>query len=416
MALPVLTPASQTSKSVLPSGGDPASVAAELPYGIYAGSTYFLSGAAEQVAYTFKKLGGDVLDIEITTGSVYASYEEGCLEYSYQINIHQSKNVLSDLLGATTGTFDHDGSLITGPTGSNLKYPKFTFNYSRRIGEGFSSEANAGGYKTLYSASFDLVQNQQDYDLQSIISSSAATDTSVDFYDKVGNKKVYIQRVYYRTPQSMWRFYGYYGGLNVVGNLNYYGQFADDTTFELIPTWHNKLQAMAFEDHLYTRLSHYSYEIYNNKLRLFPTPDNSLVNKMWVQFYVQQDPWEEDADKQSGTSGVNNMNALPFDNVPYENINAIGKHWIRRYTLALSKEILGLNRGKFGSIPIPGDSVTLNSAELLSQAKEEQDSLKEELKTILDEMTYRALAENDALMVEANVKVQEEIPLFIYQG
>jgi len=173
---------------------------------------------------------------------------------------------------------------------------------------------------------------------------------------------------------------------------------------------------MAFEDHLYTRLSHYSFQIFNNKLRLFPTPDNSLVNKMWVQFYVQEDPWEEDADKKTGIDGINNMNSLPFDNLPYENINAIGKHWIRRYTLALSKEILGLNRGKFGSIPIPGDSVTLNSAELLSQAKDEQDSLKEELKTILDEMTYQAVAEKSAATLESNAKVLEEIPLFIYQG
>ena len=64
----------------------------------------------------------------------------------------------------------------------------------------------------------------------------------------------------------MWRFYGYYGGLNTVGNLANYGQFADDSTFEVIPPWHNKLQAMAYEDAIYTRNSHYSYEIKNNKL------------------------------------------------------------------------------------------------------------------------------------------------------
>lgn len=72
----------------------------------------------------------------------------------------------------------------------------------------------------------------------------------------------------------MWRFYGYYGGLNTVGNLSYYGQYSDDSTFELIPTWQNKSQAMAFEDAIYTRASHYSFEIKDNKLRLFPTPLN----------------------------------------------------------------------------------------------------------------------------------------------
>ena len=52
MACPTLTPASQTSKSVLPVTGSPAQVAAALPYGIYAASNDFLSGAADQVAYT----------------------------------------------------------------------------------------------------------------------------------------------------------------------------------------------------------------------------------------------------------------------------------------------------------------------------------------------------------------------------
>jgi hypothetical protein len=213
----------------------------------------------------------------------------------------------------------------------------------------------------------------------------------------------------------MWRFFGYYGGLNVVGNLNYYGQFSDDTTFEIIPSWHNKLQAMAYEDHLWTRLSHYSYEIHNNKLRIYPIPDGFVTN-FWVQFSIEKDGWDEDSDRKFGADGINNMNTLPFDNVPYKNINAIGKQWIRNYALALSKEVLGQVRGKFGSIPIPGESVTLNASDLLSQAKEEQTALKEELKTVLDEMTYKALAEKDAAMVTAIDTVQQEVPMLIYQG
>ena len=70
MAFPTLTPASQTSKSVLPVTGSPAQVAAALPYGIYAASNDFLSGAADQVAYTYRKLGGDVLDIELNSKNV----------------------------------------------------------------------------------------------------------------------------------------------------------------------------------------------------------------------------------------------------------------------------------------------------------------------------------------------------------
>ena len=246
--------------------------------------------------------------------------------------------------------------------------------------------------------------------------SDAATGNPVPYSGLVGNRKVKIHRVFYKTPGSMWRFYGYYGSLNVVGNLNYYGQYSDDTTFEIIPAWQNKLQSKAYEDHLWTRLSHYSYEIFNNNLRITPTPEG-FVDNMWVQFSIDKQPWTEDSDRKSGTDGINNMNSLPFDNIPYKNINAIGKHWIRRYTLALCKEMLGQIRGKFGgNIPIPGDSVTLNSADLLSQAKEEQSTLKEELVTILDEMTYKALAEQDSALVQAIDKVNQGIPLMIYQG
>ena len=79
--------------------------------------------------------------------------------------------------------------------------------------------------------------------------------------------------------------------------------------------------------------------------------------------------------------------------------------------------MLGQIRGKFGgNIPIPGDNVSLNSGDLLTQAKDEQDGLKEELKTILDEMTYKALAEQDSAMITAIDKVNSNIPLMIYQG
>tara|TARA_Y100000114_G_scaffold156555_1_gene184119 strand:- start:3021 stop:4328 length:1308 start_codon:yes stop_codon:yes gene_type:complete len=435
MSFPQLTPSSNTSAVVLPSTGSTTNVAAALPFGVYKDDD-FKEGAAAQVAYTFKKLGGDVLDIELKEDNVYAAYEEACLEYSYQINIHQAKNVLSDLLGMATGAFNHLGEHSTSELDSvsgslvNLKYPRYKFTYAQRVADGLAEEAGVGGNLIEYSASFDVVQGQQDYDLQSIISGSTS-NSSIPFgtgsLEKSGtsltsnqqdrlNRKFKIRRVYYRTPASVWRFYGYYGGLNVVGNLNYYGQFADDTTFEIIPAWHNKLQAMAYEDHLYTRLSHYSYEIDNNKLRLFPIPQAEIPSKFWVTFTMHRDAWEEDSDRKSGVGGINNMNTLPFPNVPYKNINSIGKQWIRRYALALTKEILGQVRGKFATLPIPGESVTLNASDLLSQSREEQTSLKEELKTVLDQMTYKALAEQDAAMVSAIDTVYQEIPLPIFQG
>ena len=417
MAQPTLTPSSNTSVSKLPVTGTAADVSAALPYGIYSSNTDFLSGAAEQVAYTYKKLGGDVLDIELKAASVYSNYEEAVLEYSYLINTHQAKNILSDILGATTGTFDHDGSLKTGPSSVNLKYPRFEFAYARRVSDAISTEAGStGGTLTEYSSSFKLINGQQDYNLQTLISSSA-TDSSSPFYNLVGNNKVQIRRVYYVSPRAMWRFFGYYGGVSVVGNMNTYGQYADDSTFEIIPTWQNKMQAIQYEDSIYTRTSHYSYEIINNNLRLYPVPtDDFAPETMWVTFTLQKDPFEEYEDRKTGIDGVNNVNTAPFDNIPYENINAIGKQWIRRFALALSKETLGQIRGKFATLPIPGDNVTLNHSELLAQAKEEQEKLRTELKELLDQLTYTALMKDDAEIADAAASINNSIPMKIYVG
>ena len=263
MAFPTLTPISQMSKSYLARYWDS-----------YRSSSFTSFGGLFRFEHNFylvqrirwpihtKKIGGDVLDIELKTGNVYANYQEAVLEYSYLVNLHQSKNILSDVLGQTTGTFDHEGQRITGPENVNLKFPRVSFEIERRISDAYSTAVGIGGTVPIYSASFNLVQGEQDYDLQSIISGSSASGNdpaggAAAYAGIVGDKRVIIKKVYYKTPNAMWRFFGYFGGLNVVGNLNYYGQYTDDSTFEIVPTWQNKLQAMAYEDNIYTRLSHY---------------------------------------------------------------------------------------------------------------------------------------------------------------
>jgi len=426
-----LSPRSQASAIVLTKTGSVTQVAAAVPFGMYTSSAEFLSGAATQVAYVYKKLGGDVVDIELTPANVYAAYEEAVLEYSYIINLHQSKNMLSDVLGNATGTFDHLGEMEAGDLSSSLggdkvslKYPRYQFEYARNVADGMVAAGGLGGTVPQYSASFAPDPNVQDYDLQAIISASSATGTNdggaaVPFQGKVGDNRVVITRVFYKSPRAMWRFYGYYGGIGVVGNYSTYGQFADDATFELVPTWQNKLQAMMYEDSIETRTSNYSYEIINNKLRLYPNPsywDFGALDRIWVRFYVDDNAWDEDDNYRSGVSGINNANTLPFDNIPYTNINAIGKQWIRKYCLAVCKEMLGQIRGKFNTLPIPGDSVTLNHADLLSQAKEEQTSLRDKLRELLKEMEYTELVKMDAEKSTAAAEVLKGSPLPIFVG
>ena len=78
--------------------------------------------------------------------------------------------------------------------------------------------------------------------------------------------------------------------------------------------------------------------------------------------------------------------------------------------------MLGQIRGKFSTVPIPGESVTLNAADLLSQSKSEQDGLRAELKAILEETTYDKLATLDSGMQDAAEKVLSNVPTGIFVG
>ena len=127
-----LQPLSQTSAIILSSTGSADDVSSAVPFGMYSNSDEFVTGAARQVNYVFKKLGGDVVDIELTNDNVYAAYEEAVLEYSYIVNMHQGKNVLSDTLGNLTGTFDHKGELVTGPASASLHC--LIYNFKKRTG------------------------------------------------------------------------------------------------------------------------------------------------------------------------------------------------------------------------------------------------------------------------------------------
>jgi len=423
MSLPILSPVSQMSKVILPITGNVANVNQQtLPFGIYVNSEYWSSeqineyktGSIEQVAYVYKKLGGDVLDIELVETQVYAAYEEACLEYSYLINLHQSKNILPFALGQATSSFNSDGQISSSDpnVSANLAFPKMSFAYAKNIALSVGNEVSLNGNEPIYSASFDTIPSVQDYDLQSIVSSSA-----IENGWNIDGKRVSIKKVFYKTPGASWNFYGYFGGLNVVGNLSTYGQYADDSTFEIVPTWQNKLQAMAYEDAIKTRVSDWSFQLRNNSLRLFPVPNAASPRKIWFEFSIPTDSWTNvDGSTNSSINGVNNMNTLPFQNLPYNKINSIGKQWIRRFCLAICKEMLGQIRSKFAQIPIPGESVTLNGDKLISEGKEEQKDLREELKTQLAEMTYAKVNEESAKLMEDASKTQSFIPNLIFVG
>ena len=62
------------------------------------------------------------------------------------------------------------------------------------------------------------------------------------------------------------------------------------------------------------------------------------------------------------------------------------------------------------------DSVTLDGPALVSQGQTEQEKLREELKTIFDELTYVKVAQGGAELSDAINSVESKIPMLIFTG
>jgi hypothetical protein len=109
--------------------------------------------------------------------------------------------------------------------------------------------------------------------------------------------------------------------------------------------------------------------------------------------------------------GISNLSNVPFGNFIYSRVNSIGRQWTRQYTLALSKEVLGLVRSKFSSVPIPGAELQLNGSDLVSQGRDEKEKLTTQLKEMLDTLTYDKLVETQALKVDNLQKILKAVPV-----
>jgi hypothetical protein len=417
-----MQPGSRIPKAILPSVGAISHVnepAHPLPFQAYADDALFRQGAAEQVAFTHERLG--ILTIELTEYNVYAAYQQACMEYSYLINLAQAKNVLSSFIATPTGKHDTNGNLIEGggvAPGSHLELivPRFNMNLERRFTTMIGNETGVIGDIPFYRAHFDVIPGLQDYDLQQIVWDMSQNDTECDFFGKVTEgEKIRLRKLYFKPPLANWRFYGLFGNMvSVLGNLSSYGMWSDDSTFQVVPVWQNRLQAQAYEESMYVRISNYTYKIQNNKLRIFPVPSMAYPSVMHFEFTLAVLPYDENESGDTGLRGVSNLSNIPFENIPFDTINDIGKNWIRRYALALSKETLGQVRSKLSSIPYLNGPVTLNGTALISEGKEEQKTLRDELTAMLKETSYEALAESRAKTLDHVHESKKHIPRGIY--
>lgn len=364
------------------------------PFGIFDSDTDFSSEADQMVTFVKRKLGDDVLSVELTKKQIWGNMEEASLEYSSILNQYQAKSQLVNFLGFATGSM----------SGAEEKYVRDNLAYLTRFAEPYAMEAGVGGSYNTMSGSIDLDMGRQDYDLYQELKDSAGNQI---FDDTKGKLK--IVELFHFNPQAAYRFFDTTSAINYLNNEFSFESFTPETVFYILPVFEDILRAGQLDLSNRVRRSNYSYEVSGTKIRIFPTP-TSDTKKLWIRVRQYADPLAP-AYKDDTIHGVSNMSNIPFGNLTYSRINSIGKQWIRQYTLSLSKEQLGLIRAKFGNIPIPGGEVTLNGSDLITQGREDQKDLKTQLKEMLDTMTYDKLSEIQATRAEQMNKQLRYIPM-----
>ena len=363
------------------------------PFAVFNSDTAFQSDADSMIQFVHTKLGGNVLNVELKNLDIYQSLEEAALEYSALVNTWQAKSELADILGGTTGSM----------TGQQNKVARLSLALAKRKSQAFSSEIGLGGTKTLHSSSITFTSGQQAYDLKVLMSASGLI---------ASGSRVEIKDIFHFSPTSAYRFFDTSSAINYLHNEFNFESFTPETVFYLLPVWEDVLRAQSLHTSHSVRRSNYSYDVINNVVRIFPVPTTAAT--LFFTYYLSdENPWDN---SDPWTNGIANISNVPFGTITYSNINSLGKQWCRRMAFSLCKEILGLNRSKVGNIPIPGSEMILNGNDLVIQAREEQQNLREELKTLLEETTYQNLALKDAEMNEALKNTLARAPLGIFVG
>ena len=162
--------------------------------------------------------------------------------------------------------------------------------------------------------------------------------------------------------------------------------------------------------------SNYSFELVNNKLRIFPIPDaDDAFSKCLYFEYLNKVERITDSIT-TNPNQVNNISQYPYNNPIYSSINSVGRSWIFEYTLALCKEMLGYVRGKYQTVPIPGAEVSLNQSDLIASANVEKEALVTKLRDYFDQTSRQSLLERRSAESTARMSELDKVPMVIYVG
>ena len=372
----------------------------ETPFGFFDYDYQFQTDADKVAVYCATKLGYPVMDVELVDRQFYACFEEAVAIYAEELYQSKIKDNYLSLEGGATGSNLND--IVVVPS----------LNSIITLAENYGTPIQVGGYVNQYKAPLYLTSSVQTYDLQDW----AITNSLISASDGV-----IINRIYYESQPAINQYYDPYigGSINYQGATENFGwaSYSPGLNFVLFPIYWDIARIQEIEMSNYVRRSMYSFQITNNKLTIFPWPDKDGI-VVWIDYAKRSEVSSITGNSPYGTNPglISNPSKVPYVNITYNNINQPGRQWIYEYTLALASELLGLIRGKYTQVPIPGAEVTLNGADLLTKGRDQLVALRERLRGDFEDMSRKAQLERKQSENQSISSTLNDVPMFIYIG
>ena len=383
-------------EAIWPGSGSAAS--GSTPFGLYDTDSEFQTEAPQVASWCAKRLGYPIMDVELQDQQFYACLEESVSEYGAQVNQFNIRDNLLHLKGASTS--------------SNFTHKRIKAGLSENIyiAEEYGSEAQVGGNVEYRRTAISVNSGSQTYNLNTAIAEASHSGQSIE-----------VKRVHYEAKPAVSRYFDPYastgfGTYNMLDGFGF-GSYSPAITFVLQPIYADLLRVQAIEFNDQIRKSAYSFDIKNNQLRIFPIPTQKA--SVWVDYILTSDRDNPLRTRFSGSSDdtvVSDYSNVNYDFMKYSNINDVGKQWIRKYTLALAKELLGIVRSKYGNIPIPNAEVSMDGETLRAEATAEKEQLIEQLRENLEQTSRKALLEAQKDESDFQQDTLKKVPYPIYIG
>jgi len=367
------------------------------PFGFYDYDYQFQIDADKVTTFVARRLGYPIMEVELQDLNFYAAFEEAVTTYGNELYAYQVRDNMLSLEGA--------------PTSSNLNNALITPNMATiiRLSQQYASEAGAGGNVTYYSGALALTPGVQEYDLGTWAISQSISGG------------IEIKSVFYQNLPAVSQMYAPFGGFAGLGGVPAAGLYGGmygggyGGGYLMMPVAYDAAVVQGIELSNTIRLSAYTFNIINNKIKVFPIPADQDVRDGYLFFeYIKVQERLTNGLVQTNT--VTNPSNAPYGNPVYTQINSVGRQWIYEYCLALCKEMLGYVRGKYSTVPIPDQNMTLNQSDLLTAATAEKTALIERLRLYFDETSKKSLLERRSQ--ESDFRKQEinNVPMVIYIG